>query len=241
MFLNGRCIGRYPEVVKYPNSGEPVALYLPECWLSSTGRNTLAVFDEEGQLPSGVRLRIEKAASREVIAVAEAADASMSMTLPPYQPVDMRKSGRLNLASDRPVTASSSDPRRPASDINDGDDETAWAPRGAPTEQNNAWVQVDLGRLCNVDGVEFAVWHSSGTLYSFFVEGSVDGTTWTMLADRRRSLQDHADFKPEGCVIIPFKKASDIRYVRLTIVNALEPRPDRIGIGELRVWGEGLH
>ena len=140
MFINGRCVGRYPEVVKYPNSEEPVGLYLPECWLSATGRNTLAIFDEEGRSPSGVRLQVEKAASREVIAVSETADPRVALAMPVYRPVDMRQSGRLNLASDRPATASSCDPRRPASDINDGDGETAWAPASVPTAKNPAWV-----------------------------------------------------------------------------------------------------
>jgi len=42
-------------------------------------------------------------------------------------------------------------------------------------------------------------------------------------------------------LIIPLKHVNQIRHVRLTIVDVLEPRLERIGIGEFRVWGEGLH
>ena len=93
MFVNGRCVGRYPETVKYETTKEPVGLYLPECWLSRTGQNTLVIFDEEGQSPAQVRLQVEKAASREVIAVSEPADPEASIELPAYQPVDLGKSG----------------------------------------------------------------------------------------------------------------------------------------------------
>jgi hypothetical protein len=242
MFINGRCVGRYFETVKCENTKEPVALYLPECWLSRTGQNTLAIFDEEGQSPLQVRLQIEKAASREVIAVSEPADPDTSIELPPYRPVDMGKSGgRRNLASDKPVTASSSDPDCPVGDINDGDDETPWVPTSVPTADNRAWVQVDLGEPCNAEACEFVNWQFQGMLYSYYLEGSADGKTWTMLADRRRSLADKEHFKPQGNFSFPLNNAKSVRYVRLTIVDVLEPRLDRIGISEFRIWGEGLH
>ena len=57
MWLNGRCLGRYPE--KSPING----LYLPESLLRS-GKNDLVIFDEDGNVPTGVKIFVEDAASR---------------------------------------------------------------------------------------------------------------------------------------------------------------------------------
>ena len=57
MWLNGRCLGRYPE--KSPING----LYLPESLLRS-GKNDLVIFDEDGNVPTGVKIFAEDAASR---------------------------------------------------------------------------------------------------------------------------------------------------------------------------------
>ena len=59
VWLNGHNLGRYPD-------REPVdGLYLPECWLKN-GVNSLVVFDEEGNAPSGVKLVVEAEASRTI-------------------------------------------------------------------------------------------------------------------------------------------------------------------------------
>ena len=139
------------------------------------------------------------------------------------------------------MTASSSDPDRPVADINDGDDETPWAPANVPTADEPAWVQVDLGKPCNAEACEFVSWQYQGTLYSYYVEGSADGKAWTMLADRRHAQADKEHFKPQGNFSFPLNSAKNVRYVRLTLVDVLEPRLDRIGISEIRIWGEGLH
>ncbi len=57
MWLNGHSLGRYPE--RSPVNG----LYLPECWLRP-GRNTVSIFDEEGQSPAQVKIVEETEASR---------------------------------------------------------------------------------------------------------------------------------------------------------------------------------
>ena len=57
MWLNGRCLGRYPE--KSPVD----SLYLPESLLRS-GSNDFVIFDEDGNPPTGVKIVIEDAASR---------------------------------------------------------------------------------------------------------------------------------------------------------------------------------
>lgn len=57
VWLNGHNLGRYPE--KTPANG----IYLPECWIQN-GRNTLSIFDEEGNLPAQVHIALEEASSR---------------------------------------------------------------------------------------------------------------------------------------------------------------------------------
>lgn len=59
VWLNGHNLGRYPEKVHVNG------LYLPESWLSA-GKNTLVIFDEQGQSPEKVQLVVEQAASRSV-------------------------------------------------------------------------------------------------------------------------------------------------------------------------------
>jgi len=57
VWLNGRNLGRYPEV-------SPVdGVYLPESLLRP-GKNDLVIFDEEGNSPAGVKIVVENAASR---------------------------------------------------------------------------------------------------------------------------------------------------------------------------------
>ena len=57
MWLNGKCLGRYPE--RSPVDG----LYFPESLLKS-GRNDFLIFDEDGNSPSQVKLYVEENASR---------------------------------------------------------------------------------------------------------------------------------------------------------------------------------
>jgi len=56
-WLNGRCLGRYPE--KAPID----SIYLPESLLR-TGENSLVVFDEDGNSPAQVKVIVETGASR---------------------------------------------------------------------------------------------------------------------------------------------------------------------------------
>ena len=57
MWLNGKCLGRYPE--KSPING----IYFPESVLRD-GKNDLVIFDEDGNSPAGVKIIVEAAASR---------------------------------------------------------------------------------------------------------------------------------------------------------------------------------
>lgn len=56
VWVNGHNLGRYPE--KVPVNG----VYIPECWLLA-GKNTLTVYDEDGERPDRVTIAAEAAAS----------------------------------------------------------------------------------------------------------------------------------------------------------------------------------
>ena len=73
IWLNGHNLGRYPE--RSPVDG----LYLPEAWLLP-GKNTLIVFDEEGNSPSQVRIVVEEAASRQGVLLATASVSPIKAT-----------------------------------------------------------------------------------------------------------------------------------------------------------------
>lgn len=60
VWLNGHNMGRYPE--KVPVSG----IYLPECWINK-GANEIVLFDEEGKVPTNVKIVVEESASRVIV------------------------------------------------------------------------------------------------------------------------------------------------------------------------------
>jgi beta-galactosidase len=57
VWVNGHNLGRYPE--RIPVSG----LYIPECWLEP--KNTVEIYDEDGNIPNNVSIQVEPAASRD--------------------------------------------------------------------------------------------------------------------------------------------------------------------------------
>ncbi|MES1159634.1 MAG: hypothetical protein ABUM51_02670, partial [Bacteroidota bacterium] len=60
VWVNGHNLGRYPEKTDAPG------LYIPECWLKK-GKNTLIIFDEDGNDPARVSIQAEKPAGRDGI------------------------------------------------------------------------------------------------------------------------------------------------------------------------------
>jgi beta-galactosidase len=57
VWVNGHNLGRYPE--RIPVNG----LYIPECWLQP--KNTVEIYDEDGNIPNNVSIQVEPAASRD--------------------------------------------------------------------------------------------------------------------------------------------------------------------------------
>jgi hypothetical protein len=80
----------------------------------------------------------------------------------------------IDLARQRPTTASSESPRFESKNAVDGDPRTSW--RSERSSGDSQWLQVDLGAQTQVDGLRLA-W---GATYakSYQVQVSYDGTHW---------------------------------------------------------------
>jgi beta-galactosidase len=229
VFLNGYCLGRYPSTLK--DHDKPVGLYLPECWFAPNGKNTLLVFDEEGKNPFGAKIYVEVAASREVIAVSQPADASLAFQLPPYDPVDMRKGAQVNAATDRPVTASSFATDNEPSYITMGDDLNMWKPAEPPTADKPAWLQIDLQQPHTLLSSEI-FWSADAKFYPYRIQGSADGKTWKTLVDKSKPDDNRGDGNRT------FDKIADgtgLHYLRLTISPGTDAKKP-LGIREWRAW-----
>ncbi len=219
MWLNGHNLGRYPEKIKAPG------MYLPECWLKD-GENRLVVFDEEGAAISPVKLEVETAASREVITVSEPCDPSTPLVVPPEaKPVDLAASNKGNLAFKRPATASSSEGGNEPQFACDGDPDTRWCAANGSLPQ---WWQVDLGGPHDLSGCEIC-WEADGRRYQYIVEGSADGRTWSVLADRRQTRDQSQVQKLEFT-------AAAVRYLRISVTALPKDPMTWASICEVKVW-----
>ena len=229
VFFNGHCLGRYPPTIK--NGDKPLGMYLPECWFAPDGKNSLVVFDEEGNSPAKCQIEVEAAASREVIAVSKPADSTLAFQLPPYKPVDLRNDAQVNTATDRPVTASSTAPNCEVGPITAGDPQGWWMPATQPTDDKPAVLTLDLGQPRHLLSNEIS-WYQDAYLFPYRVEGSADGQNWRMLVDR---WQNRANPTQGGQINDRFPNGDGIRYLRLTIGKGSNPdRP--LGVREWRAW-----
>ena len=117
-----------------------------------------------------------------------------------------------NSTTGKPVTCSFALPGMEASLANDGmiDTESYW---GTDIAQDKAaWWQVDFEKPTRVGRVVVVGYYGDDRYYGFTVEGSLDGRTWDMLADRR---DNKAPSTPQGyeCKCEP----RTIRYLRITL------------------------
>ena len=234
IFLNGHCLGRYPAILKVNN--KPLGMYLPECWLAADGKNRLTVFDEEGKSPAQTGLIVEKEASREVIPVSKPADPAAPIQLPPYQQNDLRETAHVNIATDKPVKVSSSDPDNNASNINDGDDMTFWAPATPPAPDHPAWFMVDLQKPYSLAHAWMNL-RTENSLHPYLIEGSSDGQAWKTMADTRdaNAARDAGKGDPN---YIPLANGGNVRYVRVTFATASKDRRP-FSIYDFGVWEVG--
>ncbi|HTU26590.1 MAG TPA: discoidin domain-containing protein, partial [Pirellulales bacterium] len=113
----------------------------------------------------------------------------------------------VNLALDRPATASSIEPGHDPALAADGKLDTRWC---AANEHKPEWWQVDLGAPQHLSGVRLD-WEHSGH-YQYRVEGSADDQAWNVLADQTQG---------DGAASVRHPlDAAGVRYLRVTCTGS---------------------
>ncbi|WNV86343.1 discoidin domain-containing protein [Umezawaea sp. Da 62-37] len=119
--------------------------------------------------------------------------------------------GGPNLAAGKTAAASATNPNQPASNINDGNQDTYWE---SPSSSFPQWVQIDLGGSVDVDQVVLKLPSSWGArTQTLTVQGSSNGTAFSALAGSAARVFDPA---ASNTATIDFTAAS-VRYVRVDV------------------------
>ena len=140
----------------------------------------------------------------------------------------------VNLALNRPVTASSSAPKHGPERAVDGQAgiyDAWWSDHFCPQ-----WLQVDLGKAQRIRSIKtIMMWSEDNRIfpriYQYYVETSVDGKTWSRLLDETGNLfaahrrGHHRHFDPVQA-----------RYVRVTVTRSTAGAGGQIV--ELEVYGD---
>jgi hypothetical protein len=108
----------------------------------------------------------------------------------------------------------------------DGDNCTKWIASG---DDQNPWLEVDLGGTRTVDSVEL-LWENDEAGYRYFLEGSEDGAVWTRFSDQR---ENHFGGGRHWLALDPVRR---LRFLRLAVTGT--PAGRRISLREIRVLGE---
>jgi hypothetical protein len=149
-------------------------------------------------------------------------------------PLNDNLAGWMLLSGGKAATASSSlDGHAPAQAF-DEDIRSWWSAR---TANAGEWLRVDLGRPSRVTAVQvnFAEHgtrvrgRDSSTFHRYLLEGSLDGTTWRPLVDKRRNTTD----VPHDYVQLD--APVEVRHVRLT--NHHAAAGGTFSVRDLRVFG----
>ncbi|MYS20032.1 F5/8 type C domain-containing protein, partial [Streptomyces sp. DvalAA-14] len=127
------------------------------------------------------------------------------------QVVPAMAAGGPNLATDRAVSASSTDGSNTAAHLNDGDQNSYWQSKSGSLPQ---WAQVDLGKVTRIDQVQLKVpagW--SARTETLSLQASTDGTSFETLTSSAKYA-----FKPSSgnTVKISFP-AYQARFVRADV------------------------
>jgi putative membrane-bound dehydrogenase-like protein len=116
----------------------------------------------------------------------------------------------LNLALDKPATASGSQAGHDPADAVDGDASTRWCAADAGL---GYWWQVDLGKREDLTGCQIH-WESGGGRYEHRIEGSADGNAWSMLVDATAVTGDATPQHQSHAF-----RAAGVRFVRVTVTG----------------------
>ncbi len=114
----------------------------------------------------------------------------------------------VNLALNKKVSASASEPGHAPEMATDDNSETRWC---APDNDNNYSWQVDLGKPEEIVGVRIS-WEKQSAGYQYTISGSSDGATWKTLLEEKKGPRPGIDEQKVS--------ANDIRHVKITITEA---------------------
>lgn len=132
-----------------------------------------------------------------------------------------------NLATGKPVTVSggTQGSQAPELAVDDNLDlhSSWWA---APAPQ---WLRVDLGRPYKVDRIDVFPFWDGRRYYQYTIEVSVDGATWSIVADQASNTKPASDQGDEARFA-----ARDVRYVRVNMLRG--SANEAVHLVELRVW-----
>jgi beta-xylosidase len=156
-------------------------------------------------------------------------------------PIEDNFAGMLLLSHKKYATASSALDGYGVENAVDEEVRTYWA---AQTGDAGEWLQVDLGRECNVQALQVnfgehdtdpgAVRGRDVTLFEqYTIETSGDGVNWNMLVDKSENRED----VPHD--YIELAQTVRARYVRLT--NGFTPGGGKFSVRDLRVFGNREH
>lgn len=158
---------------------------------------------------------------------------------PHYAPAVPGKKGNFRgwmlLSYKKPVTASSQVDSYSPSGLTDEKAKSFWL---AEANDDRQWVTIDLQKEAEVFAIQVNYHDYKSDMYGryeglyhrYYVEGSSDGQTWTVLADRRKSYKD----TPNDYVELAHP--AKVRYIRYRNVHVPTPH---LAIAELRVFGLG--
>jgi hypothetical protein len=112
--------------------------------------------------------------------------------------------GNGNLALNKPITASSTDPEKPVANAVDGNTDTYWRSGAVSSSTPPAWLRVDLGAAMTI-GKAVVSWKENYYAKSYEVQVSKDNVNWTPV---------HSATGSSGVQSFSFIPTSG-RYVRL--------------------------
>lgn len=139
--------------------------------------------------------------------------------------------GWMLLSKGKPVTVSSTAHGTPAEAV-DENIKTWWAAKGGANE----WLQCDLGAPCTVNAIQVNFAENnvksrdeSQKYFQYKIEGSADGTAWSVMVDHWDSTAD----APHDYIELP--KAVSARYVKIT--SRFCAGDGDLALRDLRIFG----
>jgi hypothetical protein len=137
----------------------------------------------------------------------------------------------VSLSHGKPATASSTEGTRVAANAVDGDLSTGWFCSPQQCSGQSSWLQVDLGAAHDLSSVRVTPYYADGRSYLYRVDGSVDGQTWTRLAEK-------VAHKAQTDVGERYDVTGAYRYVRVTGFGNTS-NAYTLHLQELAVYGMG--